>query len=104
MARKINGNPAIAYQQGFKDGLAEQIEYSYIANEIIDEIAYYNVIDDFVKTQKTQSGLIQAWFKEKKRVKDEFTKDEDQIGVAISKINGIRKNFKMPPIQWKEAK
>ncbi|MBR5305961.1 MAG: hypothetical protein IKU47_03470 [Oscillospiraceae bacterium] len=99
---KISRNPTIAYQQGFQAGLQEHIDYAYIADEIISEISYYNVIDDFIKTKKTQKGLLLALIEEKMRVKKEFAKDEDLIAVVIRDINKVRAEFDIPLFQWKK--
>ena len=94
-------NPVLAYQQGFKDGLKENIEYAYIAEEIINEIAFYNIIDNHVKTKKTQLALFKDLVAERDRVKKTFEKDEDEILIALRDINKIREQFGIPLIQWK---
>lgn len=99
---KHSRNPAIAYHQGFKAGLAENIEYAYYADEIINELAYYNVIEEYVKTPKTQVALFKALVAERRRVKDEFILDEDNIAIAIRDVNKVREKYKEPLINWKK--
>ena len=98
---KISRNPTIAYQQGYKVGLAENIEYAYYADEIINEISFYNIIDSFVEAPETQIGLFKALIAERKRVKAEFAADEDNIAIAVRDINKIRRQFNEPLINWK---
>lgn len=88
----ISSNPAIAYQQG----LNENTMRGFIGSNNLFLIAYHNVIDDYVKTHKTQCALINAIEAEMNRLySDEFTEDLDKIAVALRRVNEVRRKFKM---------
>jgi hypothetical protein len=94
-------NPAIAYKMGYEAGLKESGTQGFMASNIMQLLAYYNVIDDFIKTEKTQVALAQAIEVEMNRLfVDEFTGDIDNIARAIEGVNTIRSKYKMTPIEW----
>ena len=99
---KHSRNPEIAFQQGYKAGLAEQIDYAYLADEIINEAAYYNIIDNHIKTKKTQMGLFKDLIEARKKLKLELAEDEDKIAILVRDINKVRAEFKEPLILWKK--
>lgn len=93
---KISRNPQIAYAQGIKEGEKRSNEGGFAASNGLFLLAYYNVIDEYVKTAKTQAGLINAIETEIARLFDEeFMSDVDKVEVACAKLNEIRKHFKM---------
>lgn len=89
---KISNNPAVAYQQGIQENTLR----GFIGSNNLFLIAYNNVIDDYVKTHKTQCGLINAIEAEMNRLySDEFTEDLDRVAVALHRVNEVRRKFKM---------
>ena len=100
---KINHKtpPAVAYMMGYEMGLKESGRNGYIASNMMTLLAYYNVIDNWVKTEKTQAGLMRDMETELARLfTEEFTNDIDNIALAISKVNDIRAKYKMELIVW----
>ena len=89
---KISSNPAVAYEQG----LQESALRGFVGSNHMFLIAYHNVIEDYVKTHKTQCDLIKAIENEMNRLYiEEFAEDIDKITVALHRVNEIRRRFKM---------
>lgn len=94
-------NPAIAYKMGYETGLKESGTQGFMASNIMELLAYYNVIDNFVKTEKTQIALAHAIENEMNRLfAVEFHNDIDNIARAIEAVNTIRRKYKMEAIEW----
>lgn len=92
---------AQAYLTGYNNGLKESNIRGFEASNFLMLLAYYNVIDDHIKTFKTQANLAKAIEEEIIRLfRDEFTNDIDNIALAISKLNEIRKKYGMELIVW----
>ncbi|MBQ8603885.1 MAG: hypothetical protein IJ410_03455 [Oscillospiraceae bacterium] len=57
MARKLSGNPRIAYEQGKREGYvaggAEAVEYA----RHFAVLAIYNIVQNFVKSEKKQNEM-----------------------------------------------
>jgi len=105
MAKSLHKlNPAQAYKMGYEAGMRENNIQGYMAATTMMVLAYYNVIDDHIKTHKTQSALIKAFEAELNRLFAEEFKDIDHIGVAIAKVNEVRKYFGMELIEWDMTK
>lgn len=109
MKRKTKNRPKInhktpapvAYMMGYEAGLKESGMQGFYAANCMFILAYYNVIDDHIKTERTQANLAQAIEDELTRLfKDEFTEDIDNIALAISKVNQIRAKYRMSLIEW----
>lgn len=109
MKRKIKNRPKInhktpapkAYMMGYEAGLKESGVQGFQAANMMQLLAYYNVIDDHIKTEKTQANLAKAMETEMARLfAEEFTEDIDNIALAISKVNVIRSKYKMELIEW----
>ena len=91
----------VAYVMGYEDGIKESGRNGFVASNMLTLLAYYNVIDDFIKTEKTQAGLARAMEEELGRLFiEEFANDYDNIAIAISKLNEIRAKYKMELIVW----
>lgn len=89
---KISSNPSVAYNQGVQ----ENILRGFVGSNNLFLIAYHNVIDDYVKTHKTQCGLIKAIEAEMNRLyQEDFSEDIDRISVALHRVNEVRAKFKM---------
>ena len=91
----------IAYMMGYEAGIKESGNNGFVASNMLTLLAYYNVIDDFVKTEKTQAGLARAMEEELVRLfREEFADDYDNIARAIAHLNEIRAKYKMDLIIW----
>ena len=91
----------VAYMMGYEAGIKESGNNGFVASNMLTLLAYYNVIDDFVKVEKKQAGLARAMEEELGRLFiEEFAEDYDNIAVAISKLNEIRAKYKMELIIW----
>lgn len=94
-------NPAVAYAMGYEAGVKESNVQGFVAANMMQILAYYNVIDDHIKTEKTQANLVKAMETELSRLFiEEFSKDIDNIALAIDKVNRIRAKYKMELIEW----
>ena len=92
---------AQAYLTGYNNGLKESNIAGFEASNFIMLLAFYNVIDDWVKTFRTQAGLAKAIEAEMVRLfREDFSNDIDNIARAISKLNEIRKKYGMELIEW----
>lgn len=94
----------VAYMMGYEVGIKESGNNGFVASNMLTLLAYYNVIDDFVKTEKTQAGLARAMEEELVRLfREEFADDFDNIARAIAHLNEIRAKYKMELIIWDTA-
>ena len=93
-------NTAQAFLGGYNKGLRESNIQGFMASNIMMVLAYYNVIDDHVKTDKTQKNLIVALEAELNRLFNEEFQDIDHIAVAIERVNFVRKHYGMELIEW----
>lgn len=94
-------NTAKAYLSGYNDGLKQSNIRGFEASNLMMLRAYYNVIDDHIKTFKTQAALARAIEAEMIRIfAEEFASDIDNIARAISKLNEIRRKYGMELIEW----
>lgn len=90
--KNLPRNPVQAYLKGRR----ETNEDGFLASNLLFLLSYYNVIDNHVKTKKTQIALINAIEKEMDRLfEEEFERDIDKVGIAVSNIPKIRKYFNM---------
>jgi len=92
MARKISGNPQIAYNQGLKEGYtaggAEAIEYA----RHFAVLAIYNIVQNFVKSEKKQNEMVLAFCEEQNRIYgEEFFGNDDNVLIAAE---GVKKIYK----------
>ena len=97
-------NPAQAYKMGYEAGLKESNIQGYMAATTMMVLSYYNVIDEHVKTHRTQCSLVKAFEAEMNRLFLEEFKDIDHIAVAIERVNFVRKHYGMEPIVWDMTK
>lgn len=92
MARKLSGNPRIAYEQGKREGYiaggAEAIEYA----RHFAVLAIYNIVQNFVKSEKKQKEMVLAFCEEQNRIYgEEFYGNNDQVLLAAE---GVKKIYK----------
>ena len=96
MARKLSGNPQIAFKQGYERGKEEgylaggtdAIEYA----RRFDVLAIYNIVQNFVKSEKKQNEMVLAFVKEQDRIyAEEFSGNNDNVLLAAE---GVKKIYK----------
>ena len=96
MARKVSGNPQIAFKQGYDLGKeegyvaggAEAIEYA----RHFAVLAIYNIVQNFVKSEKKQNEMVLAFCEEQNRIYgEEFFGNNDNVLIAAE---GVKKIYK----------
>ena len=98
MARKISGNPRIAFDQGVKEGYNKG--YRDGGMQTINHarnfaaLALHNVASDFTRSEKKAWELIKAFCVEQERIyAEEFFGDEDKVMVAMAHVDRIYKKI-----------
>ena len=107
MAKKNKGpvnyktNPAVAFKMGYEAGLKESNIQGFMASNIMQLLAFYNVVGNHIKTERTQANIAKDMEIEMSRLfMEEFQNDIDNIALAIEAVNRIRRTYKMEPIVW----
>ena len=99
MARKLTGNPWLDYEKGKKEGYIaggkETIEYA----RHFAVLAIYNIVQNFVKSEKKQNEMVLAFCQEQNRIyAEEFFGNNDNVLLAAE---GVKKIYK--EIGWQRS-
>ena len=95
---KISRNPQIAYNQGvakgehdgYIKGGAEAIQIARSFNVL----ALYNIVHNFVKSEKKQREMLKAYHEEQERIyMEEFSGNTDQVMLAMKGVEKIYKEI-----------
>ena len=102
MAKRISGNPQIAYEQGKREGyIAGGSEAIDIARNFT-VLALYNIVQNFVKSEKKQKEMLLAFCEEQNRIYgEEFYGNDDNVLLAMEGVKKIYKEIGF--LQPKEA-
>jgi hypothetical protein len=96
MGKRISGNPQIAFNQGYTEG--KKAGYLEGGAEAIDiarnftVLALYNIVQDFVKSEKKQKEMLLAFCEEQNRIYgEEFYGNDDNVLLGME---GVKKIYK----------
>ena len=96
MGKRINGNPQIAFNQGYTEGKkAGYLEGGAEAIEIARNftvLALYNIVHEHIPSEKKQKALLLAFCEEQNRLyAEEFYGNNDNVLLAVE---GVKKIYK----------
>ena len=90
MARKISGNPQVAFMegrnQGYKEAGYEALNYA----RHFAVLALYNIVQNFLPSEKKQRELLKAYCEEQERIyAKEFYGEPDNVLLAVEGVKKI---------------
>lgn len=96
MRNRINGNPAVAYRQGYKAGEHNGIFDGFTAFSLLAMIAGYNICDDYFVNDEQFVKYFKEWESEVIRIFREEYRDEPEA--ILFKADELRARYGMPTI------
>ena len=105
MARKMTGNPVVdcknAYNAGYKEGGEQSIIYA----RHFAVLAIYNIVQNFVKSEKKQLEMVKEFVAEQNRIYgEEFYNDKDTVLRAMAGVERIYKEIGLTKDGYDEEK
>ena len=102
---RVNGNPAIAYQQGLKAGKSAGVYDGFNAAVLLALLGLYNIYDEYLPEQQLP-GLAKALESEMCRLlRDEMGGDPEDVAVkATYEIMRLREKLGMEVVTLEQPK